>query len=69
MFFKPNLPVFERIVRVCLGLCLMSAGLLLEWPQWAVWLAVISGCTSALTALVGFCPACAMVGRRSIDGP
>jgi hypothetical protein len=35
------------------------------------WARVIgaSGVFSALTGLVGFCPACAMAGRKSLEGP
>ena len=29
----------------------------------------ISGVLTALTGLIGFCPACAMAGRKSLEGP
>ena len=29
----------------------------------------ISGVLTALTGVIGFCPACAMVGRKSLEGP
>jgi len=44
---------------------MLGAAAALEMPQWAVWLLALSGATSVLTALVGFCPACAMAGRRA----
>ena len=28
-----------------------------------------SGVLTALTGLIGFCPACAMAGRKSLEGP
>ncbi len=28
-----------------------------------------SGLFTALTGLIGFCPACAMAGRKSLEGP
>ena len=65
MFFKKNLPTSERVLRVCAGLGMLGAAAALEMPQWAVWLLALSGATSVLTALVGFCPACAMAGRRT----
>ena len=33
------------------------------------WGLAISGVLTALTGLVGFCPACAMGGRKSLEGP
>jgi hypothetical protein len=29
----------------------------------------ISGVLTALTGLIGFCPGCAMAGRKSLEGP
>ena len=29
----------------------------------------LSGVLTALTGLTGFCPACAMAGRKSLEGP
>ena len=36
--------------------------------SWARVLAT-SGVLTALTGLIGFCPACAMAGRESLEGP
>jgi hypothetical protein len=30
---------------------------------------LIGGVLTALTGLIGFCPACAMAGRESLEGP
>jgi hypothetical protein len=61
MFYVKNVPSGERIVRVVAGLAAVAIGL-----------AGIGGTGGALLAaagivvsgLIGFCPACAMVGRR-----
>lgn len=65
-YLKRNLPGFERIVRLALALCLavvahtfMSTGLL-EIATYSV--AALLTCT----AVVGFCPACAMIGRKAV---
>ena len=62
---KRNVPAFERAIRV--GLALLAAlGALYFLPPGALrllgWAA--AGMLAA-TAAVGFCPACAMLGRGS----
>jgi len=67
LYLKRNLPGAERVVRLVLALAVAAvAGLLLPagFERWAG-LAAAAGL--ALTALVGFCPACALVGRRAVE--
>jgi len=60
--FGINLPSAERLVRLLIGLAV--AGLAWAAPaQPYVMLGAIGICV-ALTGLVGFCPACALAGRR-----
>jgi hypothetical protein len=67
-FLKRNLPNWERALRIAMGVAVgwavysgsFSAGLL-------TWAAVATAATLVLTAFVGFCPACAMVGRRYLE--
>jgi len=64
MFYVKNLPNWERILRVIMGvMSLAYAGM-----NWGVsGLAVgmgIMGAVLAMTGLMGFCPMCAMVGRK-----
>jgi hypothetical protein len=69
-YLKRNLPNWERGLRIAMGIAvggavvggLFSAGLV-------TWLAIATAGTLVLTALVGFCPACAMVGRRNLESP
>ena len=68
MFYAKNVGSKERIVRtvggaimiLCgvVGLRLSSLGLLLGG----------AGIVTIVTGLVGFCPACAMVGRKPVEG-
>ena len=66
-FFKRNLPMWERGIRILSGAAVgwlvangMTSGTL-------TWLAIATAATLVSTAFVGFCPACAMMGRRYLD--
>lgn len=66
-YLKRNLPHWERIVRLAL-----AAGL--AWLVWKLpvggamtWLAWASVAMLLGTAFVGFCPACALLGRRAVS--
>lgn len=67
MFFvKRNLPIWERILRLCVSICFgVAAGYFLNAgiPQTLLFVTAI---IFAGTALIGFCPACAMLGRKAI---
>jgi hypothetical protein len=64
MFYVKNVPGWERLLRVAMGMVAL-------WGAYAVWgvsgLGIgmgIAGAMLAMTGLVGFCPMCAMVGRK-----
>lgn len=63
MMYRKNLPGWERLARLgaALGLCI-AAWLFRDGPLGLVFTALAA--TAALTSVFGFCPACAMVGRR-----
>jgi hypothetical protein len=65
---KRNLPIWERVLRIMTGIGI-GAVLYSGWTnsQVLILLGIATGATLALTAFVGFCPACWMVGRRSLD--
>jgi Protein of unknown function (DUF2892) len=66
-YLKRNLYTWERATRIVVGIAVgvaAASGLttgVLTWLAWA------TAATLLLTAFVGFCPACALVGRRSLD--
>lgn len=68
MFYTKNVPNWERVLRIVMGL----AGLGFAAMNWGVsGLAVgvgLMGAMLAMTGLIGFCPACAMVGRKLDKG-
>ena len=66
MFYSKNLPAWERVARVAAGLAMVLYGVIgpgLAGSAAGVAVAAAGGMTM-LTGFVGFCPACAMVGRR-----
>lgn len=70
MFYVKNVPPVERILRVVLGIVLMAVALFVFLqPRSAssVLLIVVligSALFVAATGFVGWCPACALVGRK-----
>jgi hypothetical protein len=62
LYLKTNLPRWERNLRLVAALvvALATAYFAVGPLAWAGWL---TATTLALTAVLGFCPACAMVGR------
>ncbi|MGO8953825.1 MAG: DUF2892 domain-containing protein [Rhodomicrobium sp.] len=64
MFYSKNVPGWERVMRLTMGLAALAYAIM----NWGVsGLAVgmgVMGAMLAMTGLVGFCPMCAMVGRR-----
>ena len=68
MFYAKNLPAWERVARIVLGLVgLIYAALNLGTSTLAVGVGVTAA-TLAVTGLFGFCPMCAMVGRKLDQG-
>ncbi|MEI9429707.1 YgaP family membrane protein [Mesorhizobium sp. Cs1299R1N3] len=63
MFYKKNLPLWERLVRL-LAAAVMGSCAAHFWgtPVGYTW--AVGGVGMALTSVFGFCPMCAMAGRR-----
>ncbi|WP_354373078.1 YgaP family membrane protein [Variovorax paradoxus] len=62
---KRNLPAWERVIRLCLG-TFAAAGAFYFLPAGTLRLlgfAMVG--VLASTAIVGFCPACALLGRKA----
>jgi len=63
MFYVKNVPGWERVARVVLGLIAVIVGYSVLGGLWGTILA-LSAAGIVFSGLVGFCPMCAMVGRR-----
>ena len=67
MWYRKNVGSRERLARLVAGALMVLCGLL--WLQAAPLGLVIAGAgvVTVLTGLVGYCPACALVGRKAAD--
>jgi len=66
MNFMQNVPGLERIVRIIIGIGMTVAGTVWAFSGEPLWGTLVgaSGVGLAATGLSGWCPACAMVGRK-----
>jgi Protein of unknown function (DUF2892) len=64
MFYVKNLPVWERWGRGLLGLMLGVAGAVIFGNSASGWVLLALGAVALSTGLIGFCPLCALVGRK-----
>jgi hypothetical protein len=64
MVYVRNVPSWERAARLVIGLAVLGACLAVAPSPVYRWIGIASGIGIVLTAVFGFCPACALVGRR-----
>ena len=62
-FYVKNVPGWERALRVLLSLAAVAFALTSLPRPWD-WVVAVSAIGVAATGLVGFCPMCALVGRK-----
>lgn len=63
MIYVKNLPMWERSLRIGGG-ALAAAYAILSADGVIAWIILAGGIGAALTGIFGFCPACALAGRR-----
>jgi hypothetical protein len=63
MFYAKNVPGWERVVRVVLGVVAVALALTLLKGVPGIVVA-LAAAGIVVSGLVGFCPACALAGRR-----
>jgi Inner membrane protein YgaP-like, transmembrane domain len=64
MFYRKNLPGWERAVRAIGGVGMIAYGLIGMSGTTAGYVIAGAGVVAIATGFFGFCPMCAMVGRR-----
>ena len=63
MFYVKNVPTWERVLRVAAGLAVVAWSVPALGSLWGTGLGLSAG-GIGLSGLFGFCPACAMAGRK-----
>lgn len=58
-----NVPPWERVLRIAAALATAASAFALLGAPWS-WVTAAAAMGFGVTGLVGFCPMCAMVGRR-----
>ncbi|PTS84549.1 DUF2892 domain-containing protein [Caulobacter sp. HMWF009] len=66
MKFMQNVPTWERVLRLVLGLSLVAGSLTGLKPGLLAYGLELTGAILALTSFIGFCPMCAMAGRKPL---
>ena len=65
MFYPKNVPNWERFIRVGIGIALIVVALLQQpFGLIGAIVLIVSGVAMIATGFVGWCPACALVGRK-----
>lgn len=65
MFYVKNISSGERILRVAVGLCGLGFAWVMLGSSVIGVAAGIMGAMLSVTGLAGFCPMCAMAGRKT----
>jgi len=69
MSYRKNMGSKEGWARVIVGALLVACSLTQIGLTPLGLVLAVNGAFTALTGLLGFCPACAMVGRKPLEDP
>ena len=64
MLYVKNVPAAERVLRVLMGIGLLVAAVLWLGANTKGWAVGAMGMMAAVSGLIGWCPMCAMAGRK-----
>ena len=64
MLFNRNIPSWERALRIIAGIAMAAAGFVWFSASLLGWGIAGSGIILLATGFTGYCPACAIAGRR-----
>lgn len=68
MFYRKNIRAWEQIVRIVMGIAMVAYGLIAMAGTTAGYGLAAMGLMIGMTGVFGYCPACAMMGRK-LDHP
>lgn len=66
-YLKRNVPVMELGLRVVAGIAGAALAFAYAPSPVGLWAGIAAGATFAVTGLVGYCPMCAMIGRKAVE--
>ncbi|HVZ45632.1 MAG TPA: DUF2892 domain-containing protein [Ramlibacter sp.] len=69
MVYRKNMGFMESWARAIGGTLIVACSLAQIGPTLLGLVLAASGAVTALTGLIGFCPACAMAGRKPRESP
>jgi len=64
MWYVKNVPNVERVIRLMMGLIMLGGALAWLGDAPIGWIIGAMGMMAALSGLIGWCPMCAMTGRK-----
>ncbi len=65
MFYPKNVPSWERAIRIIFGIVLIGFALIQQpFGLLGVILLIVASISAIATGFVGWCPACALIGRK-----
>jgi hypothetical protein len=64
MWYVKNVPTVERVIRLIMGLALLGGALAWMGATPSGWIMGSMGMMAAMSGLIGWCPMCAMAGRK-----
>ena len=67
MLYRKNITRPESLLRIAGGIALAAGGLWWQGPSALGLVLAASGAGSVLSGAFGYCPACAMFGRRPVQ--
>ena len=66
MFYRKKIFAWEQALRIVIGLAMIGWGVFYLSGWWAA-IRIALGVVVIGTGVFGYCPACALIGRRPVD--
>ena len=69
MFYRKNIYAWEQVLRLIVGAMMIGIAIWALPGSWIGYGLMIGGAGLMVTGFLGYCPACAMVGRKPVSRP